>query len=370
MPADSVTTAQLHALRGAIEADVIEAVHDEAVRRRLLQTINARFQTFTLPQHDGSAVEEHDGGHSTGPQESGKHSDRATWQSQQPHEEVTEGRLDGQEQQQQQHSNQTAENAMHPTAAANSAKSSKRKKKKSAASRVESDQSAEQGNTSGSSSAHKQVVQGQPPPPWTPPPPQSQLPLSTPSPSAERDADLLPTTDASVELDYTERSGRLLRAGSGLPAGTRLLDDRGYAAVVKLERCRELCALCHSLLDDGAGRSKLPCGECRVAHYCSARCQRIDASYRHTTECRMLAAVGQLSRSVSVDVDLLQMLAAVCARQHRERHREQYPSCSTGVADEQDEAARWRDDELVSQQSHNPDTAAAVACDDVLCFAR
>ena len=259
---------------------------------------------------------------------------------------------------------QTAEPAV-ASAAASGAKNKSRKKRSSAL-QAASSRPVEQTDAGGGGSSSKPSEQPPPPPP--PPPPPSHLPAFTASPSAARDVDLLSSTGAAVALDHTERSGRLLRATAALPAGARLLDDRGYACVVKLQQCREVCALCHSLLDEASTQAALSCVSCRVAHYCSSRCQRIDASYRHPTECRMLGAVRQLSGSLSVDADLLQMLAAVCARRYRERHREQFPCASSAqqqasgdgaVVDEQAEAARWRDDELVRDSTPHTDSQLA-----------
>ena len=333
----------LQSLRRALEADVSAAVQDEALRAQLLYIIHTRF-------HDvDSATTQH------GKQRPG--GERADERS--PHSASGSDR-----QPQPQPPTASAEQPVEPaeaSAAASGAKNTSRKKRSSALQAANSRPAERTDADSGHSE--------QPPPPPPSPPPASHLPASTASPSAARDVDLLSSTGAAVSLDYSERSGRLLRATAALPAGARLLNDRGYACVVKLAQCREVCALCHSLLDEAAARAALSCASCRVSHYCSPRCQRIDASYRHPTECRMLAAVRQLSGSLSVDADLLQMLAAVCARRYREAHREQFPGTNSAqqqqasgdgaVGDEQTEAARWRDDELVTHSTPHTDSQRA-----------
>ena len=339
MPADLSHAAQLHCLRQQLERDVTELVHDEAVCARLLQRINARFQSSDRTPTVESAVELA----ADGPQK--QECDTATCDARQRQEQQEQagGASSGVH-----FTSLPADLAPQPNIAVEGGlmKSKRRKKKDSASSR-----------SGGVESAEQLVVHLASPP--------QPLALSTPSPSAVRDVELLPAAAvAPVRLDYNASSGRLIRATAPLPAGARLLDDRGYCAVVKLERCSSVCALCHTAID-GDRQSKLSCSECRVAHYCSARCRTLDASYRHATECRMLAAVGKLSGSESVDADLLQMLAAVCARRYRETHRDQYPCSSTdsaptgsvvrqsssgSAAEEEAEAARWRDDELVSSE--------------------
>ena len=382
MRAASFTAAQLDGLRTlhrTLEADVTDAVHEPALRVRLLQLIAARFNNFEDGDHGDSATQQADDREQKHEQDD---------DCEQKRDEAT---LDGQQQQRQDEDEakagrrtdkdqlaRPAELTSHSpaTEAASSMKSKRRKKKDSGTASSHSTAtvgaSLSDSRTPTTATTHTPATA-----PTTTQPNQqdshsdTQQPLflTTPSPSAERDVDLLPTLDAPVRLDHNSHSGRLVRATTPLSAGMRVMDDRGYAAVIKLERCKEVCALCHSLIDDSA---RLSCSECRVAHYCSARCQHVDAEYRHATECRMLAAVGQLSRSMSVDADLLQLLAAVCARHYREKHREQYPSSSsnselkstgsgmrqeqhqqqTGLndsaTDEQVQAARWRDDELVS----------------------
>ena len=368
MPVESFSPAQLHSLHASLEADVTVAVHDAALRGRLLQLLDERFQQLFHAQLDGAALD--NGNEQRQQLNSGQSCDELP-----ADDELTEAAHPSSGQQQQQQYERAASSTPQSTPLVTSSAKSKRKAK-SRNVRAESEQS------SGSLSSSRQPSQPQPQPrpsstaqPAHPPPLLSIVaPSTTLSPSAERDVDLLPPTATSVRVEHNEQTGRLVRVAASLAAGTRLMDDRGYAAVIKLERCREVCSLCHSLIDDSHSSStaRLACSECRVAHYCSARCQRLDASYRHATDCRMLATVGRLSGSVSVDADLLQLLAAVCGRQYRERHRDKYPTCSsqTGMADDglqttsshdsgdatltedKAEAARWRDDDLVSRTAH------------------
>lgn len=320
MPADQFSTTQLAALRQQIEADVSYTVTDTTQRTGLLQLISARFEHIVHSTADTS-LEQTRGEHND------DHSD--TTVSSHTLIEATD-------------SPPQLEASLQPitadATAASDATRSKRRKKKGSTSRAAT-------ATSNSS-------------PLSQPPPQSESPLSSQSPSAERDVDLQSAAAVTVRLDYNDQTGRLVRAVTPLPAGTQIMSDAGYVAVIKLERCREVCALCHSLIDDSDKQSRLSCVDCRVSHYCSLRCQRIDSSYRHPTLCRMLAAVGRLSGSVSVDADLLQMLAAVCARHYREKNRDRFKTANTLTAatadyNEQTDSALWRDDELVRRiQTH------------------
>ena len=312
MPAHSITAEQLTLLRHAIDADVSRAVLDAAVRDRLLQLIDARFQQLhtDTENQQPAAVDGNSEQHET------VHQDVSV-------EEVLPA--SSQQQQQQQQTSAAEEvNTQQPTSAivvaGSNTKSGKRNKKGKAMRKEQQQEETLTSPPQPQSSSQSHHSQSQP----------------TPSPTADRDIDLLSTTNVSVRLDHNDASGRLVRAVSPLSAGTRLLDDRGYAAAIKLEQCSEVCRLCHTIIkaahNSDRTHSKLACSECRVAHYCSTRCQRIDASYAHPTECRMLAAVGQLSRRTSVDADLLQMLAAVCARHYRDEHRKKYLCSSDQTA--------------------------------------
>ena len=155
-------------------------------------------------------------------------------------------------------------------------------------------------------------------------------------------------------------------ASTALPPASLAVSDRGYARCIKLSRCREVCAFCFLTLDSlpssSSPASFTPCPDCRVAHYCSPACAHSSLPY-HTTECRMLAEVGRLSRHHDVDADLLQMLASVCGRHHRELHRAQFPAVDMRTTPVERLSHRpGEDDELVSRVEAHTQSQLLVAC--------
>ena len=188
---------------------------------------------------------------------------------------------------------------------------------------------------------------------FSPTPPTSAAPASNPvtSPSVERDSDLLYPFSDVLRLHFSPHTGRYAVASHSLPPSSLAILDRGYARAIRLRLCTSVCALCHTSVDSPlcTATSFPPCPSCHVASYCSDACAALHRPH-HLTECRMLAEMQRIARLHSVDVDLLQMLAGVCGRHHRELHRADFPYTDMKRADTHQltDEQRGLDDELVS----------------------
>jgi hypothetical protein len=102
---------------------------------------------------------------------------------------------------------------------------------------------------------------------------------------------ILPFAAACVKLSYKPPiKGRFLEASADIPAGTVLVSEPAFAAVVSAE-CEG--TRCHYCFARSSMESWILCGSCGV-RYCSADCQSRANELYHWFECQHPDFINQV----------------------------------------------------------------------------